>query len=531
MPVTIPGVKAVLADGYFSPADERLLNARRILIVAPANPETAEETPGYLAAEPTNGLYNPTKYTSEADVIVDFGLGSPAHVAFSQCQRTGGQNVYISATAPHSELDNLDEVPAEFAALYSKKEYEVVKALENVDLVLPEIIVLHGYSINEYNTDTEVNERLITNAALATNEATITATRHQFDVGQSVVVAGLTGDHAALNGTHTITAVTTNTFKFALTHADIAGGAGGGAGTASVTADGSDRVAKYGEIVATTCAALLADSFPCLGVIAPVGIEEHLTAKGETFVPTRLLATDVNKYVADLSSADPDNGVGVPYPLQVALDAVEAAGSSEGPSLSRFLVIPVGELATVGQPVNSDTGSVQFQTAAPAVAGHIFGTNFKDSITMKRVRNARYIRYRLSKSNLTALIGVKACPVSVDTQLFISTIDGVTGAQDMAGEVSHFTRLQTLTICHEIVRGSRTIAEKYIGKTADENTLNSLETQLRSYYMDLKQMGAARDIRFNIEFIYTAFRLNVNITVVPAGEIREVQLNVGISLR
>jgi hypothetical protein len=58
----------------------------------------------------------------------------------------------------------------------------------------------------------------ITNVALTTNVATITAPGHNFGVGDSVTV---NSSNAIFNGTFTITAVTTNTFSYALTHADV----------------------------------------------------------------------------------------------------------------------------------------------------------------------------------------------------------------------------------------------------------------------------------------------------------------------
>jgi hypothetical protein len=72
----------------------------------------------------------------------------------------------------------------------------------------------------------------ISNVALTSNVATITANSHGYAVGDSVVIAGLTT--TALNGTYTITGVTANTFTFAKTNADIASTAD--SGTAKVAA-------------------------------------------------------------------------------------------------------------------------------------------------------------------------------------------------------------------------------------------------------------------------------------------------------
>lgn len=72
----------------------------------------------------------------------------------------------------------------------------------------------------------------ISNVALTSNVATITANSHGYAVGDSVVIAGLTT--TALNGTYTITGVTANTFTFAKTNDNIASTAD--SGTAKVAA-------------------------------------------------------------------------------------------------------------------------------------------------------------------------------------------------------------------------------------------------------------------------------------------------------
>lgn len=60
--------------------------------------------------------------------------------------------------------------------------------------------------------------RTITNKALTSNVATLTSAAHGFEVGQTVVVAGV---DSTFNGTYTITAVATNTFSYAKTASDV----------------------------------------------------------------------------------------------------------------------------------------------------------------------------------------------------------------------------------------------------------------------------------------------------------------------
>jgi hypothetical protein len=75
-----------------------------------------------------------------------------------------------------------------------------------------------GYEAANITTSSAVTPA-ISNVALTTNVATITANAHGYATGQSVVIAGLTTSD--LNGTYTITGAATNTFTFAKTNDDI----------------------------------------------------------------------------------------------------------------------------------------------------------------------------------------------------------------------------------------------------------------------------------------------------------------------
>jgi hypothetical protein len=71
----------------------------------------------------------------------------------------------------------------------------------------------------------------ITNKALTSNVATLTAANHGFAVGFQVVVTGV---DATFNGTYTITAVTTNTFSYAKTASNVTSTAATGTATSEV---------------------------------------------------------------------------------------------------------------------------------------------------------------------------------------------------------------------------------------------------------------------------------------------------------
>ena len=87
-------------------------------------------------------------------------------------------------------------------------------------------LLLDGFDINKvYPTITAS----VTNKALTSNVATLTATAHGMAVGMTVEVSGV---DATFNGSYTITAVTANTLSYAKTAADVASTPVSPAGTA-----------------------------------------------------------------------------------------------------------------------------------------------------------------------------------------------------------------------------------------------------------------------------------------------------------
>jgi len=87
--------------------------------------------------------------------------------------------------------------------------------------------------------------RAVTNKALTSNVATLTATAHGFAVGDTVYVN--IGD-AVFDGTYVITAVTANTFDYARTNANVASTAA--TGTATGATSQVTKVLQPGTVIA-----------------------------------------------------------------------------------------------------------------------------------------------------------------------------------------------------------------------------------------------------------------------------------------
>ena len=104
--------------------------------------------------------------------------------------------------------------------------------------------------VGEYATTISAIVTTVTNKALTSNVATLTtSTSHTYLVGDIVVVTGV---DATFNGTYAITAVTSNTFSYAKTNANVSSAAATGSASVSkrrkyagVLRDASDGIIKF----------------------------------------------------------------------------------------------------------------------------------------------------------------------------------------------------------------------------------------------------------------------------------------------
>jgi hypothetical protein len=111
--------------------------------------------------------------------------------------------------------------------------------------------------VAEYATAVSPSTKSVTNKALTSDVATLTATAHGYLVGDIAVVTGV---DATFNGTHVITAVTTDTFSYVKDADNVASAAVSPAGSVTVSAkrrfaavvrDASDEIVKFVKDVTT----------------------------------------------------------------------------------------------------------------------------------------------------------------------------------------------------------------------------------------------------------------------------------------
>lgn len=527
---TVPGVKVTIVENFYS-SNEATTEAfaDRVLIVGRANEGV---TAGWQAGTPTAYLYNPALYKSENEVINDFGLGSELHIAFHAAAKAGAKNIYLSAVDPNPYLKEASDIPTAVSDLYSGitlEEYEVYLGLEHASIAAPSVILLTSFDSNENIGGTRVSwaARILTDRCLTLTE--------EVNPCYGVVGVATLKEHYELANATTLT---DEPMTLVGQVATVTTGTNGDwiRGTLTVTEDND-----------TTPTETTWDDIEAVDwVVGSVTFRDGYTPLEDIVVTVEKYgefsdyydASTVAEYISGdgtgtstmkgltLAAGAPTN-TEEPFPIESVTEVVDPASSATG--LSKYLVLVVGDVLIIGQEGATSYG--EYQNAVSAVFGSIGETPLEDAITLRPIKNVSAVAYDLTKAQRLSLIQKYAVPVALSPRGLIVSVDGITQAiDDINGDTSVYSRLSTLRIAHEVTKGTRSTCEPFIGMQASTARLNSIETKLRGYYLALKTNGLAKEIRFEMKYSISTAKLTVYVTVIPYGEIREIDITVDVSL-
>lgn len=522
---TLPGVRVTLSEGYYT-ANDANPDAARVLLIA---------TPGAASPVCSAGLYSPIKYSSEQQVLTATGKGSPAHVAYVQAIRSGAANIYIACVDPSK------------VATVAERETELNTALGYADLIEPDIIVAYGFYANEVVPGVATDTVELTIARIDsdadTDDVTFTfatagltaANWAKIVVGDTLAVAGLTEvgppDQTALNGNHVVTAKLGTassaprvTVSFSHT-VDYDAAVAAGTATKTIASTGAtlvDNAKNLGE----ACHRLMRDLNPCIGVIAMQPIAQD--------APT---ATEIQTYVTAVTGAALEDLTGITMaPAANVVNAVKAVtpvGESTTVDYGRYLCLVAGKVMVKGQPDDLLTPYAPILTSCEAVvAGQIYRTELDSAITSAPLLNVIDIANNFSRAQRLALITDQINPVCLSSASTIITLDGWTLAQPDAvtGAASVYERLSTVRITNSVIKDVRNELEKFIGMQASTARLNSIETKLRTLLNGYKTAGVLRNAEFKITYSQATGTLTVDLSLVPFGEMRNVDVTVAVKI-
>jgi hypothetical protein len=296
----------------------------------------------------------------------------------------------------------------------------------------------------------------------------------------------------------------------------------------------NDSVCTYAEDLAQKCVDLTNDVNPCLGVMGVVPLDIHHDG-------TDYSAADVDAYVVDLTSEYIATGhYSHPAPMANVLAVLKSSDPDDPavPDLDRYLAVVVGECTTVDQP------DKEYVSAAVVFASLIYATPLYSSVTNKPLLNVDNIAYNLSKSQRLDLIKIRLNPIGLSSDRTFISVDGWTCAlpldwvatdqlmeeQEIVYE-SYYNRISTVRIVNDVVKATRRTLEGFIGMQASVARMNSISTLLRSLYNGYKSVGILSDYRFTVRYQQSAQSLKVDLTLIPFGEMREIDLTVTVQVQ
>jgi hypothetical protein len=223
--------------------------------------------------------------------------------------------------------------------------------------------------VAEYATAVSPSTKSITNKALTSNVATLTAVAHGYSVGDIAVVTSV---DATFNGTHVITAVTTDTFSYAKTNANVTSAAVSPAGSVTVSAkrrfgavvrDASDGVVKFVQDATTKPTSTLNFSEAGLSY-ADIQVDD-ITAD---------VITANSASIGDVSNTELQYLNGVTSAIQTQLDAKLST------TIAASTYAPLASPALTGTPT-STTAAVDTNTTQIATTEYVVGQGYLKSAT------------------------------------------------------------------------------------------------------------------------------------------------------
>jgi hypothetical protein len=191
-------------------------------------------------------------------------------------------------------------------------------------------------------------------------------------------------------------------------------------------------------------------------------------------------------------------------------------------TLTRTVALGVG-----ASPANTSRNS----SCAAAYAGKIASLAPQSSTTNKQIGGLTALRL-LSARQANEMTGMRHVTMYSRTK-GLTVASGITGAFNVTKYVrSDYTRLTTMRIVAAAADLIRAVGDKYIGEPNNAPQMNALDAEIDQLLLAMKGQGALNSYDFSISSTpdqRVLGQLDINLTLVPAFEIQEINLVVSLS--
>lgn len=191
-------------------------------------------------------------------------------------------------------------------------------------------------------------------------------------------------------------------------------------------------------------------------------------------------------------------------------------------TLVRTVALGVG-----ASPANTSRNSA----CSAAYAGKIASLAPQSSTTNKQIGGLTALRL-LSARQANDMTGMRHVTMYSRTK-GLTVASGITGAFNVTKYVrSDYTRLTTMRIVAAAADLIRAVGDKYIGEPNNAPQMNALDAEIDQLLLSMKGQGALNSYDFSISSTpdqRVLGQLDINLTLVPAFEIQEINLVVSLS--
>lgn len=246
-----------------------------------------------------------------------------------------------------------------------------------------------------------------------------------------------------------------------------------------------------------------------------------------------------------LSNIDPDTATSVSPTYFASWQATDSDGAAAVDSRNvkvdagAYISVFTTPLRSVGTQTSSRAlamGAALSNTSrntdgSASYAGLITSLAPQSSTTNKQVGGVVQLKL-LSARQANDLTGMRHVTMYSRTN-GLTVASGVTGAHNISRYVrSDYVRLSTVRIVHSTVDLIRSVANKYLGEPNNAPQMNALDAEIDQVLLTMKGQGALNSYSFSISSTpdqRVLGELDINLTLVPAFEITQINLVVSLS--
>ena len=173
-----------------------------------------------------------------------------------------------------------------------------------------------------------------------------------------------------------------------------------------------------------------------------------------------------------------------------------------------------------------------FNVAGSASYAGLINSLAAQSATTNKYVNGLTSQRLLSASQANRLAGLRHTTMYQRSRGFVVAA-GNTGAYNVSSYVrSDYVFLTTMRVAQAVVDLVRSVAEKYIGEPNTAPRMNALDAEINQVLLSMRGQGALNGYDFAISSTpaqRVLGELDINLTIVPPFEIRDINLNVSLS--